>query len=73
MLTSEIISSGGTMEQQTTTVAKVSFWHIPRGSDYHNATTVKCFFDNAEKAEAFANKYSQPPEMAVVAPIQHMR
>lgn len=49
----------------------VSWWHIPGGCDYHNATPCIAFFDNKEAAKEFAReKGDYPPEMATVYTIE---
>lgn len=64
-----IIAAGGTAEQRPESTHKVSFWYIPGGANYDLATVKEAFFPNAACAEAFATKYHNPPEMAVVIPL----
>lgn len=70
MNTSEIIGAGGTLQQEPTSVAKVSFWHIPGGYDYSNAQVVLAYFSNLEAAERFERRYHDVPEMACMVPIE---
>ena len=56
----------GYLTRRPTSTHKVSYWHIPMGSDYHNARVVECYFDDADSAQRFAAKYHNPPEMAVL-------
>ena len=56
--------SGGTFERQSNSVAKVSYWHIPNGSEYDRAEIVEVFFSDMVIAEQFAKNYSNIPEMA---------
>jgi hypothetical protein len=65
----EAILFGGTIDRQQDSVTSVSFWTIPRGTDYSNAHVSLFYFNDQEKAKQFANKYSGMPEMAVVVPI----
>lgn len=59
-----IVEAGGSLKRTVATVAPVSFWHIPGGTDYTNATVVLAFFDKLEDAQAFERQYSYPPELA---------
>lgn len=60
---------GASHEQTPTSVAKVSYWHIPNGADYHNARACMAYFDDADAAAKFAQRYANPPEMALLIPI----
>ena len=64
MRASTILTQGGTFEQEPTSVAKVTLWHIPNGSDYHNAEVITCYFSDVPQAEEFTKKYDAIPEMA---------
>lgn len=66
---SDAILFGGTHQRQQTSVVSVSFWVIPRGTDYTNAYVAVFYFADKEKAQQFADKYSGMPEMAAVTPI----
>lgn len=47
----------------------VDRWHVPGGCEYDLATNMTFFFDEKEKAEAYAKHWEMPPEMARVYPI----
>ena len=57
----EIGSSGGHMTRQTDTTHVASFWYIPGGCDYSNATTCYAYFSDEEKAKAFVKKFENIP------------
>jgi len=59
----------GDSQQQADSVCFISYWHIPGGYQYDQARVCKQFFHNKELAEQVAEKYSMPPEMAVVIDI----
>lgn len=52
----------------------VSWWHIPRGTNYHAAYVVQEYCDTQEEADALAKERGlNPPEMAVVIPINELK
>lgn len=57
---------GGTYQRKPDSVAAVSFWHIPGGCNYDQAHAVKVYFSTHEAANEFAQRNSNPPEMAMV-------
>lgn len=53
-------------QKEKETDVKVTYWHIPGGYDYINASVVVCWFDDKNLAERFCEKYRNPPEMACI-------
>lgn len=61
-----VILAGGTFEPQANTATAVSFWHIPGGCDYANATAIVAYFTDGDLAKKFAKDNDAPPTMAVL-------
>lgn len=64
----EIITHGGTMKPEEDSKWHVTYWYVPGGSDYVNASVQSGYFSDKEAADRFAEKYSNGPEMACVQP-----
>ncbi len=64
MATHSQISAGATHKRTIDSVAYVSEWVIPGGCDYDLAYTVNGFFDDIEKAKAYADANEAPSKMA---------
>jgi hypothetical protein len=61
-----ILCAGGTLMHEPNSVARVTLWHIPNGTDYNRAVVLSCYFSDQVKAQQFAAKYKNPPELADV-------
>ena len=58
-------------QRETTSKFVVSYWHIPGGANYSNATVMTAFTNTKEQAENLANYLGRmPPEMADVTSIE---
>lgn len=55
---------GASRERQPDSTHVVNMWHIPNGSDYHDAQVVHAFFSSEEQAQKAAKNFEMPPEMA---------
>jgi hypothetical protein len=64
-----ITQAGGAVERGADSVALVSFWNIPCGTAYDLATPCTAYFEDMERARAFERRYSFPPEMAHLIPL----
>jgi hypothetical protein len=58
-----------TLELQPDTVALVSYWYIPGGTEYDKAQVRIRFYADIEDAKRFADQNAMPPEMADLVPI----
>lgn len=65
----ELKRAGGTTTLEANSVCKVSVWYIPGGFDYDRAEAIESFFADKNAAERFVERYQNPPEMAVLIPL----
>ncbi len=61
-----ITEYGGSTKASSELPVKVSYWHIPGGTDYTNAQVRHAYFPDVEKAEKFCKDFDPPPEMASI-------
>ena len=67
-----MLEFGGAPFRQEDSTHVVSLWHIPGGTDYHNAEKVYAYFTNEENAKAFETRYERIPEMAILLTIAQL-
>jgi hypothetical protein len=65
----EALAIGGKRHKGEDSTCKVSWWHIPVGTDYHHARVIEMYFADSSVAEKFATKYDAPPVLAVFMPL----
>ena len=61
----------GSHTQLPTSVAKVSYWHIPRHVSNDHARIREMYFDDMNEALIFEAVNSAAPELAMLLPIIH--
>jgi len=67
-----VVSECGSLKRLPTSVASVSFWHIPGETMYDRAVVIIAYFDDLETAEKFQQKYEAPPEMACLEKLKEI-
>lgn len=65
----DFVSHGGTHERKPDSVVAISYWRIPGGSGYDSAEPRLVYFSDCEIAQALAERYCDPPEMAFVVSV----
>lgn len=63
-----LLAMGCTVDPKKDTVAKVSYWYIPSGYDYVNASCRLMYVPEhaLEKVTQYVNDHNYPPEMPML-------
>lgn len=61
----EAISQGATVVREKDSTCCVTFWYIPGGANYDQATDVRAYFKDLEAGRKFAKENDNMPEMAM--------
>jgi hypothetical protein len=52
----ELLVAGGSIEKTEASTCKISYWHIPNGTDYDMVITVEVFFNDIQIAESLCEE-----------------